>query len=281
VTEPLVEGPPKDTLYRRRLSPAQAGRDLWRARGLLKALAQREFRARYHQTALGMAWAVITPLLLMTVFTVFVRRFAEVDTQGISYPVFVYLGLLPWSAFSTSCSRGGVILVLESSLVNKVRCPREVFALAPVTTALIDMAISSGVLALVMLVTSTAPTPQIVWLPLVLVVQVAFTIGAVLLLSITIVYFRDLGQALPLMLQLGLFATPVAYAATTITDQTGAWYAVVNPLVGIIDSYRACVVGGAAPPWELLGPSALGALIYLGAGALVFKRYEVGIADVA
>jgi ABC-type polysaccharide/polyol phosphate export permease len=281
VTDPVLDGPPKGALYRRRLGPAQAGRDLWRARPLLRALAQREFRARYHQTALGMAWAVITPLLLMGVFTVFVRRFADVDTGGIPYPVFAYLGLLPWSCFSTSCSRGGVILVLESSLVNKVRCPREVFPLATATTALIDMGISAGVLALVMLATGTAPTWQVVWVPLILVVQVAFTVGAVLFLSITVVYFRDLGQALPLVLQLGLFATPVAYAAATITDQTGAWYAVVNPLVGVIDAYRACVVGGQAPPWDLLGPSALGAVAYLAVGALVFKRYEVGIADVA
>mgnify|MGYP001389058280 CR=1 FL=1 len=277
----MVDGPPRDTIFRRRLHPADVVHDLWGSRALLKALAQREYRARYHQTALGMAWAVVTPVLLMGVFTVFVRRFADVDTDGISYPVFAYLGLLPWSCFSTSCSRGATILVLESSLVNKVRCPREVFPLATMTTAFVDMAISSVVLGGVMLVTRTAPTAEIVWVPVVLAVQVAFTIGFVLLLSITVVYFRDLGQALPLILQLGLFATPVAYAATTITDRSGAWYAAVNPLVGVIDSYRATVVGGAAPPWDLLGPSALGAAAYLLLGAFLFKRYEVGIADVA
>jgi ABC-2 type transport system permease protein/lipopolysaccharide transport system permease protein len=106
-------------------------------------------------------------------------------------------------------------------------------------------------------------------------------VGFVLLLSITVVYFRDLGQALPLILQLGLFATPVAYAAATITDKSGTWYAALNPLVGVIESYRICVVGGHGPPWDLLVPSAIGAAAYLALGSIAFKRYEVGIADVA
>lgn len=281
MTAPLLDAPPKDTLYRRRLGPVRAVQELWRARPLLRALAQREYRARYSQTSLGMAWAVITPVLLMFVFTVFVSRFADIDTGGIPYPVFAYLGLLPWTCFSTSCSRGASTLVLESSLVNKVRCPREVFPLATIVTALIDMGISLLVLGVVMLFTGTAPTIEIVWTPLIFVVQVVFIVGAVLLLSITLVYLRDLGQAIPLALQLALFATPVAYSATTLIEQTGTWYAALNPLVGVIESYRDTVVGGQAPPWELLGPSAAGAVVYLVVGAVVFKRYEVGIADVA
>jgi ABC-2 type transport system permease protein/lipopolysaccharide transport system permease protein len=276
-----ADGPPKDSIFRRRLGPRRAAHDLWRARQLLEALARREYRARYNQTSLGMAWAVITPLLLMLVFTVFVRRFAQIETGGVPYPVFAYLGLLPWSCFSTACSRGGTILVLESSLVNKVRCPREVFPLATIAIALVDMAISVGVLGVIMLVSGVAPTVEVVWVPLILLVQVVFIIGMVLLLAIAIIYVRDLGQALPLVLQLGLFATPVAYAASTITERVGTWYAVFNPLVGVIESYRACVVEGSPPPWELFGPSAAGALLYLLAGATVFKRYEVGIADVA
>jgi ABC-2 type transport system permease protein/lipopolysaccharide transport system permease protein len=228
-----------------------------------------------------MAWAVLTPVLLMLVFTVFVQRVADVDSGDIPYPVFAYLGLLPWSFFSTSCSRGGSTLVFESSLVNKVRCPREVFPLATISTAFVDMVISAGVLAVIMAITTTAPKPTIVWVPYILLVQVVATIGIVLLLSITIVYVRDLGQALPLVLQLGLFATPVAYGATALIARTGTWYAAVNPLVGVIESYRACVVGGTAPPWDLMLPSTFGAVVWLLIGAAAFKRYEVGIADVA
>jgi ABC-2 type transport system permease protein/lipopolysaccharide transport system permease protein len=141
--------------------------------------------------------------------------------------------------------------------------------------------ISAGVLAVIMAVTTTMPKPTIVWVPYILLVQVAATVGIVLFLAITIVYLRDLGQALPLVLQLGLFATPVAYAATTLIERAGTWYAALNPLVGVIESYRACVVGGTAPPWDLMVPSTIGAIVWLVVGAFTFKRYENGIADVA
>jgi ABC-2 type transport system permease protein/lipopolysaccharide transport system permease protein len=277
----VPDEPPPGTRYKRHLTPTVALRDLWASRTLLRALSEREYRSRYHQTRLGMLWAVITPVLLMVVFTAFIQRVADVDTGDVPYPVFAYLGLLPWSFFSTSCSRGASTLVLESSLVNKVRCPREVFPLATISTAFVDMLISAGVLAVIMAVTTTAPKPTIVWVPFILLVQVVATVGIVLLLAITIVYLRDLGQALPLVLQLGLFATPVAYGAATLVERTGTWYAALNPLVGVIESYRACVVGGTAPPWDLMLPSTIGAVVWLLVGSYVFKRYEVGIADVA
>lgn len=276
-----LDEPPAATRFRRRITPVSAVRDLWRSRDLLQAMALREYRARYHQTRLGMAWAVITPVMLMLVFTAFVRRLTAVDTGDIPYPVYAYLGLIPWSFFSTSCSRGAVTLVLEASIVNKVRCPREVFPLSTISTAFVDLVISAGVLAVIMAVTTTAPTATVVWVPFILLVQVAATIGIVLLLSIGIVYVRDLGQALPLLLQLGLFATPVAYGFTTLSERVGTWYAAVNPFVGVIESLRASVVGGQAPPWELMGPSTLGAAAWFVVGGLTFKHFEVGIADVA
>ncbi len=281
MSEAPQEMPPPSALFRRRVTLASTARELWEARELLWAMAVREYRARYHQTRLGMLWAVITPVLLMLVFTVFVRRVTTIDTGDVPYPVFAYLGLLPWSFFSTSCSRGALTLVLESSIVNKVRCPREVFPLATVSTAFIDLVISAGVLAVIMLVTTTAPTAQIVWVPVILLVQILGTVGIVLMLSIAIVYVRDLGQALPLLLQLGLFATPVAYGFETLQERVGTWYAAVNPLVGVIESYRATVVGGQNPPWELFGPSAAGAVAWFVIGGLTFKRFEPGIADVA
>ena len=273
--------PPPNAKFRRRITLVGTIRELSESRDLLRAMAIREYRARYHQTRLGMAWAVITPVLLMLVFTAFVPRVTKVDTGDIPYPVFAYLGLIPWSFFSTSCSRGALTLVFESSIVNKVRCPREVFPLATISTAFIDMVISFGVLAVIMVVTTTPPTATIVWTPLILVVMVLATIGIVLLLSITIVYVRDIGQALPLLLQLGLFATPVAYGFATLSSKVGDWYAAFNPFVGVIEALRACVVGGSPPPWELFGPSAIGAALWFFAGTLVFKHFEVGIADVA
>lgn len=275
------EAPPPNAKFRRHITLSGTIRELWESRDLLRAMAVREYRARYHQTRLGMAWAVITPVLLMLVFTAFVPHVTKVNTGDIPYPVFAYLGLIPWSFFSTSCSRGAITLVFESSIVNKVRCPREVFPLATVSTAFIDMVISFGVLAVIMAITTTPPTATIVWLPVILVVQVLATIGIVLLLSITIVYVRDLGQALPLLLQLGLFATPVAYGFAALSTKVGNWYAAFNPFVGVIEALRACVVGGSPPPWDLFIPSTIGAVVWFLVGGLLFKRFEVGIADVA
>jgi ABC-2 type transport system permease protein/lipopolysaccharide transport system permease protein len=277
----VPEEPPPNTRFRRRITLASVARELWESRDLLHAMALREYRARYHQTRLGMAWAVLTPILLMLVFTAFVRRVTNVDTGDIPYPVFAYLGLIPWTFFTTSCSRGALTLVFESSIVNKVRCPREVFPLATVSTAFVDMLISAGVLAALMLITTTPPSATVVWVPVILVVQVLATIGIVLLLSIAIVHVRDLGQALPLFLQLGLFATPVAYGFATIEGRVGTWYAALNPFVGVIESYRATIVGDAHPPWDLFVASSIGAVLWFTVGGFVFKRLEVGIADVA
>jgi ABC-2 type transport system permease protein/lipopolysaccharide transport system permease protein len=275
------EAPPPAIVRRRRVRWRRSIHEIVASRELLRALTEREFRSRYKQTVLGMSWAVVTPVLLMLVFVVFVNRAVRIDTGGAPYALFAYLGLLPWSFFSTSVSRGGTILVLESSLLNKVRCPREVFPLSTIGVALLDFAIGLCVLALLFLITWYAPAAQSLWFPVILVVQVVATVGIVLIVSIVVVYVRDLGQALPLLLQLGLFATPVAYGVDALPEGVRSWYALVNPMVGVISSYRDTMLLGQAPPWELLGPSAVGALVYLIGGYALFKRLEGGIADVA
>ena len=273
--------PPSGARYRRPLTPWRAVRDVARSGELLRALTTREYRARYTQTVLGMTWAVITPVLLMVAFVVFVQRAITVDTQGQPYALFAYLGLLPWAFFSTSLSRGGTILVLESSLLNKVRCPREVFPLSTVAVAAIDFAVSCGVLALLFLGFRTLPSAQIVWVPLIVLVQVAFTLGLVFVTAILVVYVRDVGQAIPLLLQFGLFATPVAYGIDAIPDGIRSLYAAINPLVGVISAYRSCLLFGEPPPWNVFGPSAASAVVWLVGGYVLFKRFEGGIADVA
>lgn len=274
-------GPPPAARFRRRVRPVDSVRQILGSRELLRALTEREYRARYTQTVLGMSWAVITPVLLMIAFVVFVQRAVAVDAQGKPYALFAYLGLLPWAFFSTSVSRGGTILVLESSVLNKVRCPREVFPLSAVAVAAIDYAVSCGVLAILFVVFRTAPAATIVWLPVILVVQLAFTLGLVFFVAIVVVYVRDVGQAIPLLLQFGLFATPVAYGLDSIPANLQGWYAAANPLVGIISSYRSCLLFGTAPDWSVLGPSAISAFVWLVGGYVLFKRFEGGIADVA
>ncbi len=274
-------GPPPDLLFRRRLRLRQSLRELWRSRELIRTLAEREIRVRYKQAVLGFLWAIITPVVLMIVFTVFLKRVARVDTGGVPYPLFSYLGLLPWTFFSSSLSQGGQTLVNNGNLLNKVYCPREVFPLASVIVASADTTISTGVLAILFAVYTYAPKETAIWVPLLLIVQVAFTVGVTLLISGALVYLRDLRQALPILLQLGLFATPVAWGIDFVPAQWRTVYAALNPLAPVIDGYRRTMLFGQAPQLDLLLPATVTAAVVLVGGYVAFKRLETGFADAA
>jgi ABC-type polysaccharide/polyol phosphate export permease len=278
---PPLDEPPVELRYRRKIAPLRSLRELWHARELLWALGEREFQARYAQTWLGIGWALITPILLMLVFMLFVNQVVNVNTHGAPYSVWVYLGLLPWTFFSSTVSRGGQILVFESSVLNKVRCPREVFPISSLIVAGYDFALSVFVLGVLFLITGYEPHTTAIWVPLLLLIQVAFCAGVALGLSVVVVFVRDIGQAIPLMLQLGLFATPVAYDMSAIPEKWQPLYAALNPLVGVIQGYRDTMLYGLHPPWRLVIPSAIAAFVYLVGGYLLFKKLEPGIADVA
>jgi ABC-2 type transport system permease protein/lipopolysaccharide transport system permease protein len=256
-------------------------RELWHARELVRTLAERDLKARYKQAVLGFAWALITPVLLMLVFTVVFTQVAEVDTDGVPYPLFSYLGLLPWSFFSVSVAAGASSLISNVSLLNKVYCPREVFPISNVIVALTDMVIASGVLVLLFAVYGVAPAPTSVFVPLLLLIQIAFTVGVVLTLSVVVVYLRDVRHALPILLQMGLFATPVAYSMALIPEEWRVPYVAVNPLAGVIDGYRRAVLEGVPPDAVLTLVAGTSATVALLLGYTVFKRLEGGIADVA
>lgn len=276
-----VDGPPKALLFRRSLRPVPVIRELWAARGLARTLAERELRARYKQTVLGFAWAVITPLTLMIVFTVFFKRVALVDTGGAPYPLFAYLGLLPWTFFSASVLSSAQSLISNMPLLNKIYCPREVFPLGSILVALTDTVAASSILAVLFVVNWYAPRPETVFLPLLLAVQLCFTLGVSLITSVATVYLRDVRQVVPVLLQLGLFATPVAYGIEAVPSAYRPVYAFFNPLAPVIDGYRRTILLGQPPRWGLLVIGAVSAVLVLVGGFAVFKRLEMGIADVA
>jgi ABC-2 type transport system permease protein/lipopolysaccharide transport system permease protein len=228
-----------------------------------------------------MSWSVITPVLLMIVFTLFFQRVADIDTGGAPYAIFSYLGLLPWTFFSSSVSTGGQSLVINANLLNKVYCPREVFPLSSVGVAGVDSIIATTILGVLFLVYGFMPQATTFWVPVLLFVQVTFTMGVTLILSAALVYFRDLRQALPMALQLGLFVSPVAYGSDVIPESYRLLYAVANPLGPVIDGYRRVVLDGHAPEWDLLGPAAVSAVLVFLGGYKLFKRLETRFADVA
>ena len=276
-----VTEPPADILFRLRVRLIPAVREVWQRRELVRTLAERDLRVRYKQAVLGVAWSILTPLALMVVFTVFFQRVAKVDTGGAPYALFTYLGLLPWTFFSTSVAQGGQSLVVNNQLVNKVYCPREVFPLASMAVAAVDTALATLVLGLLFAVTGFMPKLTGVWVPVLLAVQVAFTFGVTLVLSAVLVFLRELCHVLPIILQLGLFATPVAYGMDVVAKPLQVLYSVANPLAPVIDGYRRTVLLGLPPDWGLLGPAAVAAALWLAVGYVVFKRLEPGFADYA
>ena len=150
--------PPDDLRFRRRVRAVPALRELWRARELVRTLVERELRARYKQAILGFAWAIVTPFVMMVVFTFFFQRVVNVNTHGAPYPLFSYLGLLPWTFFSSSLSVGGMSLLTNNQLLNKVYCPREVFPMSSVGVAGVDMLVAVGPLMVLFLLTTYAPS---------------------------------------------------------------------------------------------------------------------------
>jgi ABC-type polysaccharide/polyol phosphate export permease len=225
---------------------------------------------------------VVTPLALMVVFTLVFQRVARFDTGDVPYPLFSYLGVITWTFFSASVSQGGLSLMQNVSLLNKVYCPREVFPIAGLTVAGIDTVVALPALVLLFVVMGFVPRATSYWIPILLLVQVTFTLGVTLAVSAIVVYLRDLRHALPIILQLGLFATPVGYPMdAVIPARFQSLYVAINPLAAVIDGYRRVVLYGVPPRFGLLLIGGSTALVVLVLGYLLFKRLEAGIADVA
>jgi ABC-2 type transport system permease protein/lipopolysaccharide transport system permease protein len=275
--------PRREIWFHRRVNLFSAVKELWHFRELTLTLAERDLRVRYKQAALGIAWAVITPVIMMIAFTLLFNRFAKINTGGTPYALFSYLGLLPWTFFSTAVAQGGVTLVMNNELLNKLYCPREVFPISSIIDAGVDAAIATCVLAVLFPLTGFAPKTTTYYLPLLLVVLLMFTLAVTIAVAAVTVYARDLRLALPLAIQVGLFATPVVYGASAISTSKAFLivYSAINPLVPVIDGLRNTVLLGVPPNWVSLGVGAASSLIYLLAAFLLFKRLEVGMADIA
>ena len=274
-------GPPRALRFRRDVRFRRSAVELWRARELVRTLAERDLRARYKRTVFGAAWAIILPVVMMVAFTLVIRRVARVDTSGVPYPLFAYIGLLPWTFFTISVSTGSQSLRSNMSLLNKVYCPREVFPLSSVAVAAVDTCMSALVLGILFGIFRFAPRSTVLWVPALLLVLFAFTFGVTLVCASVSVYFRDLRHALPILLQVGLFVTPVAYGLSSIPGSVLLAYSAINPLVPVIDGFRRVVLFGMPPQWDLVLVGGISSVTLLVGGYLLFKRLETGFADVA
>lgn len=281
--------PASTVTFTRQLSYKRSLRELWKGKELIRSLAERDLRVRYKQATLGMAWTLINPIILLVAFTVIFERAAHINTGEIvaghrvapPYPLFAYIALLPWGLFSESVGLGAQSIVSEKSLLNKVQFPRETFVIADITVAVADLLMASIALVILFIIEGYAPKEQSYWVLICLPIVMACGTGVALAFSALVVHFRDMAQLVSVILQLGLFATPVAYSMSIIPHDLQPYYAIIDPLGPALNGIRQGVLYGQGP-WLLpLGVSLVMSLIYLIGGYMIFKRMEMGFADIA
>jgi lipopolysaccharide transport system permease protein len=252
--------------------------DLWAHRELLYFLIWRDIKVRYKQTVLGLAWVAMQPLLLTIIFTVFLGILARVPSDTVPYPLLVYVGLLPWTFFSSAVMSSGTSLVSNSHLITKVYFPRIIIPAAAVGGRLIDMAISFVILIGLMVYYRVGLTLNVLMLPVLVALTTMLALGVGTLISALNVKYRDIGVMLPVLVQLWMFVSPVIYPSSLLPAKW-RWVYSLNPLVGIIDGFRASLFGGAFDRFALLA-SLAATIILLAASVYIFRRVERSFADI-
>ena len=246
---------------------------------LLVVLTAHRIKVRYKQSALGPFWAVLQPLAMMLTFTAIFSVIARMPSNGHPYALFAYAGLLPWTAFASALATASASLISHSTLVTRVHFPREILPITYVAAALFDLAVASLVLAGLLMYYSVALTPAVLWVVPVIAILAALATAASLVLSAINVRYRDVSVAMPLLLQVWMFASPVIYPLSAVPEQWRSWY-VLNPMVGIVDSFRRAVLDGVAPDPVALGWSVLVTMVVLPIAYVWFKHVEATMADV-
>jgi lipopolysaccharide transport system permease protein len=251
--------------------------DLWRYRELLYFMVWRDLKVRYKQTVLGLVWVVMQPLLTTVVFTVFLGFLARIPSDGVEYPLLAFSGLLPWTFFANAVSNGSNSLVSNAHLLTKVYFPRLIIPFAAVGGRLVDFGVSFLMLAAMMLFYRVPVGWGVLMLaPLVLLLGL-FSLGVSLWASALNVRYRDVGIALPVLIQLWMFISPVVYPATLVPEGWRRLYS-LNPLAGIIEGFRAALFGREFD-WPALASAAAVTLALLVYAAFAFKRMEKTFAD--
>lgn len=253
--------------------------EVWAYRELLYFFVWRELKVRYKQTALGVAWALIQPIMTMIVFSVIFGRLAQLPSNGLPYPVFAYCALLPWQLFAFALNESSNSVVVHQRLLTKVYFPRLLLPIAGVCVGLADFAISFVVLIGLMWYYRIAPTLWIWTIPLWTLLAVLTALSVGLWLSALNVRYRDVRYAVPFLAQLWLYATPVAYAASLVPAQWRPFYA-LNPMVGVVEGFRWALIGGAAAPGLTTAISIGAVCVLLVGGVVYFRRTERTFADV-
>jgi len=255
-------------------------RDLWRYRELFQVLAWRDFTVRYRQTVIGIAWAVIRPVLTVVIFTVIFGRVAKLPTEAAApYALMVFAGMLPWTFFSTALADASTSLVANSNLVSKVYFPRLIVPTATIVVAFADFFIGLGILAVMMVGFQYAPSWHILLMPLFVVMAFLASLGPGLWITAVNVRYRDFRYVIPFLVQFGLYVSPVGFSSAVVPEQWRLLYS-LNPLVGVIDGFRWCILRGETVfYWPSFLISVVVILVMLWLGVRQFRRLERTFAD--
>ena len=249
-------------------------------RELIVNFTLREIKAKYKQALLGIAWAIIQPVVLMAMLTVVFSYFARVPSDGFPYPLFLFAALLPWQFFSGALNRGASALTNQAALITKIYFPRESLVIAALAAALVDFAITALVFIALLFYYRVVPTASWLWIVPILMVQITFALGVMLFLAPLNAFYRDVGQAMPLAIQVWMYATPIMYPASLVPQSIRPYY-FLNPMAVFIESYRSAILRNETPDMSLLFTATVVSVLVLVAGYGTFKRMEKGLADVA
>jgi lipopolysaccharide transport system permease protein len=253
--------------------------ELWEYRELLYFLVWRDIKVRYKQTALGASWAIIQPFCTMVVFSLFFGRLAGMPSDGIPYPIFAYAALVPWTFFANGVVQSANSLVGSSNLIKKVYFPRLTVPIATVLSDSLDFLLSFCVLLGMMWYFGVTPTTNMVFLPFFVLLGLSTSLGVGLWLSALNVQYRDVRYVVPFITQFWMFATPIAYPSSLLSEPWRTIYG-LNPMAGVVEGFRWALLGTGQAPGAMFAVSAAAAAVLLVAGAFYFRRMEKRFADV-
>ena len=247
-------------------------------RELITSFTLRDIKLRYKQTGLGIAWAVLQPVLTMVIFTVIFGGLAKIPSDGVPYPLFVLAALLPWTLFAEGLTRSTTSMVTNANIMTKVYFPRLIMPLSSIISPLVDFAVSFIILIAMMVYYGFVPTLNILFLPVFLLLALATALGVGLWLSALNVKYRDFQYTVPFLIQIGLFASPVVYASSLVPDSLRIWYG-LNPMTGVIEGFRWALLGTGAPSAMVLVSVGM-VIVLLVSGMFYFRRMEQYYADI-
>jgi homopolymeric O-antigen transport system permease protein len=254
-------------------------RALWRSRELLYFLIWRDVKVRYKQTLLGAAWAILQPLLTMVVFSIFFGKLARMPSDGVPYPLFAYVALVPWTFFANGLILSSGSLVSNQTLLRKVYFPRLVIPVSAVAAGLIDFGIAFVVLLGLAARYGVPLSANMIWLPALVLLALVTALGVGLWFAALNVLYRDIQYVVPFLVQVWLYATPIVYPSSLVPERWRTLYA-INPMVGVVEGFRWALLGTGTAPGPMILVSGIAAVVTLIGGMFFFRRMEKTFSDV-